>query len=228
MKLSVVMPVYNEEPTIEEILDKVLAVDIDKEVIIVDDGSTDRTRQILQKKFMDMENVSVIFHDKNAGKGAAVRTGISKASGDLIIIQDADLEYNPADYHDLVQPIIDGTAEIVYGSRVLGQNFRHRYTLNLLAAKILSTMSNVLFGLSLTDEPTCYKVFKADIIKSIEFNGNGFEWEPEVTAKIGKRGIKIHEVPISYYSRTIQEGKKIKWIDGVKAIWTLIKYRFVD
>jgi glycosyltransferase involved in cell wall biosynthesis len=228
MKLSVVMPAYNEEQTLEEIVEKVLAVDMEKELIIVDDGSTDRTREILREKFMGRDDVKVIFHEKNSGKGAAVRTGISNASGDMIIIQDADLEYDPADYHMLVKPLVEGRAEVVYGSRVKGSNFRHRYTLNLFAARLLSVMSNVLFGLEITDEPTCYKLFKADLIKAIEFNGDGFEWEPEVTAKLGKRGVKIFEVPISYYSRTIKEGKKIKWIDGVKAIWTLIKYRLVD
>jgi glycosyltransferase involved in cell wall biosynthesis len=228
MKLSVIMPAYNEEQTLEEIVEKVLAVDMEKELIIVDDGSRDRTREILREKFMGRDDVKVIFHEKNSGKGAAVRTGISNASGDMIIIQDADLEYDPADYHMLVKPLVEGRAEVVYGSRVKRSNFRHRYTLNLFAARLLSVMSNVLFGLEITDEPTCYKLFKADLIKAIEFNGDGFEWEPEVTAKLGKRGVKIFEVPISYYSRTIKEGKKIKWIDGVKAIWTLIKYRLVD
>lgn len=228
MKLSVVMPAYNEEQTLEEIVEKVLAVDMEKELIIVDDGSTDRTREILREKFMGRDDVKIIFHEKNSGKGAAVRTGIANASGDMIIIQDADLEYDPADYHALVKPLLEGRAEVVYGSRVKGTNFRHRYTLNLFAARLLSVMSNVFFGLDITDEPTCYKLFRADVIKSVEFNGDGFEWEPEVTAKLGKRGVKIVEVPISYYSRTIKEGKKIKWIDGVKAIWTLIKYRFVD
>lgn len=228
MKLSVIMPAYNEEQTLEEIVEKVLAVDMEKELIIVDDGSKDRTREILREKFTGRDDVKVIFHEKNSGKGAAVRTGISHASGDMIIIQDADLEYDPADYHMLVKPLMEGRAEVVYGSRVKGSNFRHRYTLNLFAARLLSVMSNILFGLEITDEPTCYKLFKADLIKAVKFNGDGFEWEPEVTAKLGKRGVKILEVPISYYSRTIKEGKKIKWIDGVKAIWTLIKYRFVD
>jgi len=228
MKLSVVMPAYNEDRTIEEIVEKVLAVDIDKELIIVDDGSSDRTRGIIREKYMGREEIKVIFHEKNSGKGAAVRTGISNASGDIVIIQDADLEYDPGDYHDLIKPITDGTAEVVYGSRVKGKNFEHRYSLNLFAARLLSFMSNVLYGFNISDEPTCYKVFKADIIKGIKFKGDGFEWEPEVTAKLGKRGISIHEVPIHYYSRSISEGKKIKWVDGVKAIWTLIKYRFAD
>ncbi len=222
------MPAYNEEQTIGEIVEKVLAVDMDKELLIVDDGSSDGTRRIIREKYSGREDVKLILHEKNTGKGAAVRTGISNATGDIIIIQDADLEYDPDDYHALVQPIQDGEAEVVYGSRIKGKNFKHHYSLNLFAARLLSVMSNVLYGFNITDEPTCYKVFKADIIKSIEFRGNGFEWEPEVTAKLGKRGIKIHEVPIRYYSRTIKEGKKIKWSDGVKAIWTLIKYRFVD
>ncbi|RJP70887.1 MAG: glycosyltransferase family 2 protein [Candidatus Abyssobacteria bacterium SURF_17] len=228
MKLSVVMPVYNEEQTVQEIVRKVLAVEIEKEIIIVDDGSKDRTRHILKEEFSGQPGIRVILHEKNAGKGAAVRTGIANASGDIILIQDADLEYDPNDYHELVKPITEGRAEVVYGSRVKGTSFRHKYTLNLFAARLLSVMSNLLFGLNITDEPTCYKVFKAEVIKAIEFRGNGFEWEPEVTAKLGKRGVRIYEVPISYYSRTIKEGKKIKWVDGVKAIWTLIKYRFVD
>jgi dolichol-phosphate mannosyltransferase len=227
MKLSVVMPAYNEEQTIREIIEKVLAVDIEKELVIVDDGSKDLTRTFLGE-LNGKDDVRIIFHERNQGKGAAVRTGIQNASGDIILIQDADMEYDPNDYPKLVQPIIEGRSDVVYGSRVKGNDFRHKYTLNLFAARLLSMMSNLLYGLNLTDEPTCYKVFKANIIKSISFNGNGFEWEPEVTAKLGKRGVNIHEVPISYYSRTIKEGKKIKWIDGVKAIWTLIKYRFVD
>lgn len=228
MKLSVIMPVYNEEKTIEKIVGKVLAVDMEKELVIVDDGSKDSTRQILREKFMGRDKINVIFHEKNAGKGAAVRTGITNATGGIIIIQDADLEYDPNDYHKLVEPIIKGQSRVVYGSRIMGANFQHRYTMNLFAARFLSVMSNLLFGLHLTDEPTCYKVFKADVIKSIKFEGNGFEWEPEVTAKLGKRGIEITEVPINYYSRTIMEGKKIKWTDGIKAIWTLLKYRFVN
>jgi glycosyltransferase involved in cell wall biosynthesis len=228
MKLSVVMPTYNEEQTIQEIVEKVLAVNVDKEIIIVDDGSRDRTRQILRERYMGRNGLNVIFHEQNRGKGAAVRTGIANATGDIILIQDADLEYDPNDYPKLVRPIIEEGADVVYGSRRKGTNFRHKYTLNLFAAWLLSVMSNILFGLNLTDEPTCYKVFKAGIIKSIQFNGDGFEWEPEVTAKLGKRKVKIQEVPISYYSRTIKEGKKIKWMDGVKAVWTLIKYRFVD
>lgn len=228
MKLSVVMPAYNEEQTIEEMVRKVLAVAIEKELLIVDDGSTDRTRDLLREKFMNTDNVALVFHERNRGKGAAVRTGIAHSSGDILIIQDADLEYDPLDYHALIQPIIDGAADVVYGSRVKGANFRHRYSLNLFAARLLSVMSNILFGLNITDEPTCYKVFRAEVIKAIEFKGDGFEWEPEVTAKLGKRGVKICEVPINYYSRSIKEGKKIKWTDGVKAVWTLIKYRFVN
>ncbi len=222
------MPVYNEEQTIEKIVRKVLAVDIDKELIIVDDGSADATRRILAEKFGDREDITIILHEKNSGKGAAVRTGIARATGDIIIIQDADLEYDPNDYHALVRPIVEGKARVVYGSRVKGKDFEHRYTLNLFAARLLSFMSNVLYGFNITDEPTCYKVFRADVIKPLEFRGNGFEWEPEVTAKLGKKKIDIYEVPISYYSRTVKEGKKIKWSDGVKAVWTLIKYRFVD
>ncbi|MBN2545294.1 MAG: glycosyltransferase family 2 protein [Spirochaetes bacterium] len=224
--LSVIIPVYNEIKFLEELLEKVENVkDIEKEIIIVDDGSIDGTEEILKKL---KNKYKVIFHEKNMGKGAAIKTGISQAHGDIIIVQDADLEYEPNDYHRLIKPIVDGKAKVVYGSRFLSKNQVIKYKLNWLATKLLNYMVLFLYFHKITDEPTCYKTFDAKLIKSIKLKGDRFDWEPEVTAKILKKGIKIHEVPISYYPRSFKEGKKIGWKDGFQAIWTLIKYRFID
>jgi glycosyltransferase involved in cell wall biosynthesis len=220
------MPVYNERETIREILRRVRAVDIDKEIIVVDDGSTDGTREILMEE-EKKGDLRIFYHDENRGKGAAVRTGIRKARGDFIIIQDADLEYDPRDYHALLRPIIEGRAEVVYGSRFLGgpEGMSSLYN---IGNKFLTFVTNLLYRAVLSDMETCYKVFKAEVIKSIPLRSRRFDFEPEVTAKVLKRGYSICEVPISYKGREHKEGKKITWMDGIKALWTLIKYRFFD
>lgn len=227
-KLSIVMPVYNEKKTILEILRRVKSIglgNVKKEIVIVDDYSTDGTREIL-RNLKDPE-IQVIFHERNKGKGSAVRTGIENITGDVMIIQDADLEYYPEDYLKLLDVIKQG-AEVVYGSRVKHKNFAHVYNLNLFALHLLSIMSNVLYGTKITDEPTCYKMFKTDVLKRINLKCTGFEFCPEVTAKVAKLGITIKEIPIRYSPRNIKEGKKINWKDGVEAIWTLIRYRFTN
>ena len=235
LKLSIIIPAYNEKDTILKILKKVENADIGKnkkEIIIVDDFSKDGTREILEKiKKRKSKNIQykVLFHDKNYGKGHAFKTGLKAATGDIILVQDADLEYDPKDYKSLIEPIIQGKARVVYGSRRLNKNNMQYSKLSFLFGGIVLTwITNILFLIHITDEPTCYKVFRTDIIKKIKINGEKFEWEPEVTAKIAKKGIKIYEVPIKYYPRSPEEGKKIKWKDGVEAIWTLIKYRFIN
>lgn len=225
MKLSVIIPVYNESGTIREIIKRVQAVPIDREIIVVDDGSTDSTCEILNQ--LTDNGIILKRHDRNMGKGMAIRTGIKHVSGDAVVIQDADLEYDPQDYLVLIKPIIEGKARVVYGSRVLGGG-KHSYRRFYLGGRFLSILTNLLYGSSITDEPTCYKMFRADVLKDIKLECTGFEFCPEVTAKILKKGIKIVELPISYQPRLIREGKKIKWTDGVIAIWTLIKYRFVS
>jgi len=229
--LSILIPAYNEEKTIASLLKKVQSVDlsgmnVEKEIVLVDDGSTDDTVKIA-KAFPD---IKVIVHDRNRGKGAAIRTGIQKSKGDIIIIQDADLEYDPDDYRNLLVPIIERGAKVVYGSRRLKkENKKHSSLAFFLGGVGLTWLANTLYpGLNITDEPTCYKVFDARLIRSIKLNCNGFEFCPEVTAKLAKKKIKIVEVPISYFPRSILDGKKIRWIDGLVAIWTLIKHRFTD
>ena len=234
MKLSVIIPAYNEKETISKIISRVRAVKIPKEIIIVDDGSTDGTRDILKKlKFKD---VKIILQDRNYGKGYAIRTGIKRTTGDIIIIQDADLEYDPQDYPALIDPIVKGKAKVVYGTRFPKRpghpSLLHPY-LKLsnpyyLANKILTTAANLLYNANITDEPTCYKVFSSDVLKDINLKCIRFEFCPEVTAKVRKKGHKIYEVPISYHPRSVKEGKKINWKDGFEALWTLIKCRFSD
>ena len=234
MKLSIIIPAYNEKKTIDEIIKKVKEVKIPKEIIIIDDFSTDGTRENL-KNLKDKE-IKIFFHDKNYGKSHAVRTGIKKATGDIIIIQDADLEYDPEDYYKLVKPIEQGKTKVVYGTRFPKKkghpSLVHPYqTLSnpfYLANKVLTILTNILYNAHITDEPTCYKVFDAQVLKSINLKSERFEFCPEVTAKVRKKGYKIYEIPISYYPRTVDEGKKINWKDGIEAIWTLIKYRFTD
>lgn len=222
MKLSVVIPVYNEVDTIQETLKRVSDVDLDTEIIVVDDFSTDGTRDLLKK----ITGIKLLLHDKNMGKGMAIRSALKEVTGDIVIIQDADLEYDPNDYYAIIEPIVSSKADVVYGSRFLSGKPTMNPA-NYLANRILAVASNVLFGAGITDEATCYKAFKADVLRNIDLKCRRFEFCPEVTAKICRKGIKIYEVPVSYSSRTMAQGKKINWWDGVSAIWTLIKYRIV-
>lgn len=229
MKLSIIMPVYNEKATIREILKRVRAVDVgmEKEIIVVDDGSKDGTREILREE-ESRGDIKVLYHEKNMGKGAAVRTGIASATGDFVIIQDADLEYDPQDYPALLKPLLEGKTEVVYGSRFLGGYGSSMLSWHRFGNKFLTAATNLLYGSSLSDMETCYKAFKASVIKSIPLRSNRFEIEPEITAKILKRGYKILEVPIRYRGREFHEGKKISWKDGFSALWTLLRYRFAE
>ena len=219
------MPVYNEAENLRRILDLVQKVDIDKEILIIDDASTDGTDEVL--KHIEDDNVKIYYHDRNRGKGAAVRTGLQHVGGDIVLIQDADLEYKPSDYLKLVQPIIEDGAEVVYGSRVLGKN-KYSYRRFAWGGLFLTFVTNVLYRTKLTDMNTCYKVFKADLIRSIPLQCDGFEFCPEVTAKVTKMGYPIKEVPISYEPRSFSEGKKIRWHDGLVGLWTLFRCKFWD
>jgi glycosyltransferase involved in cell wall biosynthesis len=223
-----VIPVYNEAETIKEIVSRVQAVDLEKEIIIVDDGSTDGTRELLQEITLSQDNVRVLYHDRNQGKGAALRTGFEGATGDIVIIQDADLEYDPREYPVLLEPILDGRADIVYGSRFLGGPHRVFFFWHYLGNKFLTLLSNALTNLNLTDMETCYKVFRREVLNDIQLKSNRFGFEPEFTAKIAKKGFRIYETSISYSGRTYAEGKKIGWKDGVKAIFAILWFRFFD
>ena len=232
MILSIIIPVYNEEKTIGEILRRVQAVKLplDKEIIVVDDGSTDRSKSEIRK----IKKIEFFSHDKNLGKGAAVQTGLNKATGDIIIMQDADLEYDPSYYPTLLKPILEKKAKIVYGTRLInyplklwGKNKTVLPT-HLIANRFLSGLTNLLFNSNLTDMETCYKVFKSSCLSGINLKSKGFEFEPEITAKFLKKGFKIVEIPITVKLRTQREGKKINWKDGFWAIITLIKFRFYD
>jgi dolichol-phosphate mannosyltransferase len=222
MKLSVIIPVYNEERTIAELISKVKAVQLDKEIIVVDDGSTDSSIKILDT----IDGITVI-HKKNGGKGSAIKEGIKAVTGEVIVIQDADLEYDPNDFVMMLALMEKQNADVVYGSRILHSDYRISYRRYFWGGKLVTAFANVLFGLSITDEPTCYKMIKSDLLRSLNLQCNRFEFCPEVTAKLARRKIKIVEVPISYFPRSIEEGKKINAFDGLEAIWTLVKYRFV-
>jgi len=226
MKISVVMPVYNELNTIKAIIEKVMNVDVVDELIVVDDCSTDGTREVL--KGIEGDKIKIFFHDKNRGKGAALRTGFSKVTGDVIIIQDADLEYDPSEYPQLLQPILDGRADAVYGSRFLGGPHRVLLFWHYLANKFLTLLSNMFNNINLTDMETCYKVFKTDVIRKIKLRSNRFGFEPEITAKLAKNKFRIYEMPISYSGRDYSEGKKIGFKDAVEAFFCIIYYRFFD
>jgi glycosyltransferase involved in cell wall biosynthesis len=223
--LTVVIPVYNEKNTLEKILQRVRAVPIEKEIILVDDYSTDGTRDILRQ--MEGNDVKVFYHEKNRGKGAALRTGFQHASGDFVIVQDADLEYNPEEYPKLLQPILEGRADVVYGSRFSGQK-RNMLSLHRLGNQFLTLLTNLLYQTSITDMETCYKLFRTATMQGIPIECNRFNFEPEITAKILRRKLRIVEIPISYAGRNFAEGKKITWRDGFAAIWALVKYRFTE
>ena len=220
MKLSVIIPIYNEADTIEETLARVAAVDVPKEVIAVDDCSTDGTLDLLERA----SGITLIRHDRNRGKGSAIRTGLARASGEIVIVQDADLEYDPADIPAIIAPIVRGEAEAVYGSRFLRGRPKMRRR-NYLGNRVLAIAANLLFRAGLTDEATCYKAFRTELLKSIPLTCRRFEFCPEVTAKLMRRGVRIAEVPVSYSARTVAEGKKITTWDGVVALWTLLKFR---
>jgi len=246
MKLSIVIPVYNEYQFIAEILKRVNIVnlgDIQKEIIIVDDCSTDGTRELLMDIFtmqknsqfkefelpgseekLSVDNIKILFQDKNQGKGAALRKGFMESTGDVVIIQDADLEYDPKEYPKLLQPICEGIADVVYGSRFLGGPRPVFYFWHYVGNRFLTTLSNMFTNLYLTDMETCYKVFRRKVIDNIEIKQNRFGFEPEITAKIAKQRWRVYEVPIAYYGRTYKEGKKISWKDGIRALWYIIKY----
>ncbi|MDD5223536.1 MAG: glycosyltransferase family 2 protein [bacterium] len=226
MKLSIIIPVYNERKSLELILARVQAVNLDQEIIIVDDGSTDGTREFLKKlpEAQAGSPVRIFFQDRNQGKGAALKRGIAEAAGEVIIIQDADLEYNPGDYPKLLEPIAAGRAEVVYGSRFLNNSRRVFIFQFYWANRFLTFLSNRCSGLALTDMETCYKLFKSGLIKSIPLEQNRFGFEPEITAKLAQKKVGITEVPISYQGRSRREGKKIKWQDGFNAVWCILKY----
>ena len=225
MRLSVIMPCYNEAESLPDILNKVRAITIDKEIIVIDDCSSDDTPNVLANEQRNDPNLRVVRHERNRGKGAAVRTGIAAATGDVIIVQDADLEYEPNDFYAVLKPIFDGRVGVVYGSRFMGSH-TGMYFWNALGNKFLTFLTNFLFNCWISDMETCYKAFRADIIKNIPLESNDFRIEPEITAKILLRKERIFEVPVSYIGRTYEEGKKMKPSQGFWAIWALFKYRF--
>jgi len=245
-KLSVVIPVYNEKDTIFEILQRVLDTPLRKEIVVVDDCSKDGTREILQNLAelqtngesqapspdggdpLDLKDIRFFFQGQNQGKGAAVRRGFAVATGDIVLVQDADLEYDPRDYPKMLEPILDGRADVVFGSRFLGGPQRVHYFWHYVANRILTLLSDMFTNLKLTDMETCYKVFRREVLKEIQIKSNRFGFEPEITAKVAKGKWRIYEVPISYAGRTYEEGKKITWKDGVQALWCIIRYHFGD
>jgi glycosyltransferase involved in cell wall biosynthesis len=229
MKLSLIMPVYNESTTIREIVRKVMNVPLDIELIIVDDASTDTTGEILRKEIqVAYPEIRILTHPINKGKAAGIKTAIPYCTGEIITIQDGDLETEPNDLIHLTAPIRSGEASVVYGSRYLNTHEAHLYRSYQLGGRVLSWTVNLLYGQHITDEPACYKVFRADILRSVKLDYDRFEFCPEVTAKVSKLGYKIKELPMNYYPRSFAEGKKLNWQDGLKAIWVLIRYRFTN
>jgi glycosyltransferase involved in cell wall biosynthesis len=237
MKLSIIMPVYNEQETIRDILAQVRRVELvvdthagvqhlEKELIVVDDGSQDGTRAILAEE-QEKGDFILLSHPHNKGKGAGVRSGIARASGDIVLIQDADLEYDPRDYPSLLRPILEGRIKVVYGSRFLGPRKAMLFW-HMMGNKLLTLVTNLMYNAILSDMETCYKVLDGDLARSLKLRSEGWGIDPEITAKVLKRGHRIFEVPISYYGREYLEGKKISWRDGFTVLWTLVKYRFVD
>jgi glycosyltransferase involved in cell wall biosynthesis len=226
-KLSVIVPVFDERNTVVEILRRMRAVELplDLEIVVVDDGSGDGTRDVLRQ--LADSTVRVITHTQNRGKGAAIRSGLEQVTGDLVLVQDADLEYDPQDWPALLRPLLRGKAQVVYGSRFTGER-RNMLFLHWMGNRFLSLVTNVLYNTTLSDMETCYKLFDRRVLDGIKLHATRFEFEPEITAKILRRGIRIYEVPISYTGREFEEGKKITWRDGFVALWTLVKYRFVD
>ena len=245
-KVSVVIPVYNEKSTICEILRRVEETDMRKEIVVVDDCSSDGTRQILRELAerqsrgerqaptadgedpIELGNLRFFFQEKNQGKGAALRRGFAEATGDIVLVQDADLEYDPRDYGRLLGPIKEGLADVVYGSRFLGGPQRVHYFWHYVANKALTLLSDIFTNLKLTDMETCYKVFRREVLEGIHLRSDRFGFEPEITAKIAKGNWRVYEVPISYAGRTYEEGKKITWKDGVQALWCILRYKFGD
>ena len=225
MLLSVIIPVYNEVQTVEEIVRRVQRETTEKEIIVVDDGSADGTRDIL--KGITADGVKVLYHDRNRGKGAAIRTGIHHVSGDVVIIQDADLEYDPSEYSRLIHPIQENVADVVYGSRFTGQEHRVLLYHHYVANRFLTLLSNIFTNLNLTDMETCYKAFRAEVIKKIRLKSNRFGFEPEVTAKVAKMHCRVYEVPISYHGRDYTEGKKIGWKDAFAAFWWILRFNLL-
>lgn len=229
LTLTVVIPCYNEVNSVEAVLERVEAVGLANEIIIVDDGSTDGTRDILARIEAEQRpGVRILYHEKNQGKGAALVTGFHAATSDIFLIQDADFEYDPREYPVLLKPIQEGITKVVYGSRFLGGPRKAMNFWNMVANKLLTLATNVLYNAILSDMETCYKVFRAEVVRDMKIRARGFEFEPEITAKILKQGMRIYEVPISYNGREWTEGKKIHWTDAPKALWALLKYRFVD
>lgn len=245
MKLSVVIPVYNEKDTVVEIIERTRAVPVDKEIVVVDDGSTDGTKLLLLNRYVDDPVVKLVCHGKNAGKGSAIRTGLEMVSGDIVIVQDADLEYDPQDFIPILKKFEDKDVSVVYGTRFLGMNAAHYLRLWLankflgrkneikqfhlyFGVQLLNVMANVLYGAGITDEATCYKAFRGQLITGLHLRCRSFEFCPEVTAKVRKAGYRIHEVPIAYHPRSAVEGKKLNAWHGIEAVWTLLKYRFSD
>ena len=229
MKVSVIIPVYNERATLRQVVDRVLAVPLEIELICVDDGSKDGSKEILGQLQAEHPQIRVLFQPTNMGKGAALHRGIHEATGDFVIIQDADIEYDPAEYTVLLEPLIDGRAEVVYGSRFLsGRPHRVLYFWHSVGNRILTWLSNALTNINLSDMETCYKAFRREVIQSIPLEEKRFGFEPEITVKIAKRRVRIYEVGISYWGRTYEEGKKVQWKDGVRALWCLVKYSITE